>query len=373
MIGHGSRIPSIDGLRGIAALIVVIYHGSPTTFDQWDTFWYLRPGFLGVRLFFVLSGALISGLLWNMRDEGRTFGQTWRRFAYRRALRILPLAYLTMALIWWVGLPAMRETPGWYLTFTSNIGRSLYVEWPVGLGHFWTLAVEEQVYLLWPIGVLLVPVHRWPVVAIVLIIASPIARAYAWHVELWANGSATFLLLDGFAAGSLIAWSQRHYQGATMAVRLGAAGLVTIAFAMWLENNVGWAMVETGLVLCLAGIVGWAWCNPRQRVLSWAPLVWVGTISYGVYVWHEAAPTVIWHLGLLPFGNGWRMIGLKLACGLGVAALTWYGFERPINRLKDRASVRVARPTRQVSDPLLAHTQSRRWASALRASFRAQR
>ena len=328
-----TRIPSIDGLRGIAALTVVVFHGFVSTFEAWP--WWVNPGHLGVRLFFVLSGALISGLLWSMQEDGRTFGSTWRRFAYRRALRIFPLAYLAMALAWLAGLPAMREYPWAYLTFTNNTVPALDGDAGYGLGHLWTLAVEEQVYLGWPVLVLLVPFVRWPVVAIGLIVSAATLRAVVWAYA-WPFDQLPFTYLDGFAAGSLVTWSVRDGQASACGRWLVLVGAGLVAATAWAGSSPTDAALETGTILLLAALVGWAWTHPDAPILSWRPLVWVGTISYGVYVWHLVAPVLLERLGVPLPAFGFARCAWMLTCGIGVAALTWYGFERPLNRLKDR-------------------------------------
>ncbi len=97
-------------------------------------------------------------------------------------------------------------------------------------------------------------------------------------------------------------------------------------------------MLETGSVLTSAALVGWAWQRPTHALLSWAPLVWVGTISYRVYVWHESELALAYQMGLPVMPTGRAMFAWKLGLGIGCAALTWYAFERPINRLKDRVT-----------------------------------
>src|SRR5262249_9634937 len=121
---------------------------------------------LGVRLFFVLSGFLITGILLRCRDlaaassGGRS--RQLRLFYARRALRILPLAYVVVLAATFVNLPGMQETLPWHLRYTSNISFALHRDSSALSGHFWSLAVEEQFYLVWPCLILFLPYSKLP-------------------------------------------------------------------------------------------------------------------------------------------------------------------------------------------------------------------
>lgn len=324
-----TRNPSIDGLRGIAALLVIVFH----SFGGWMGAWpdLLLPGQIGVRLFFVLSGCLITNLLWSLKDQGGSFGQTWLTFAWRRALRIFPLAYLTLALCWLAGVPAMHEKPWWLLTFTTNIGMAVSDTWPDQLGLYWTLAIEEQFYLTWPLLVLLIDERHWPRVAWTLIGVAALSRWLAWTLEIPGYHWTPFYL-DGFAAGSLIAWAARAGVKTTL---MGWLGVALVAVSGPFDSNLHWTMQETGAVLVSAALVNYAWTRPAS-LLALRPIAWVGSISYGVYLWHAVGPTLLYQVGVPRFTNPWLTFALQAGLGIGLAALTWYGFERPINRLKDK-------------------------------------
>jgi len=327
-----TRLPSIDGLRGLAVLTVVVFHSFADRFADW--WWVLSPGYVGVRLFFVLSGALITSLLLDLRGQPRALRTFWTR----RALRIFPLAYFTMALAWVVGMPAMTEAGAWHLTYTNNIGYWLRDgDWPNGLGHFWTLAVEEHFYLAWPLLVFGLP-RRWlngtAIGVAIVALACRIVWADAWTGHGYVL---TPFALDSFAIGGLVALARRGAHAREAMQMLAFVGVALVAVTVWFRDDVNYAALETGMACLSAALVAWAWDHPQAVGLSWPPLVWVGTISYGVYVWHQAALAMLTHHGVLAIGYGWTLLGVELALGIGGAALTWYGFERPLNRLKDRA------------------------------------
>lgn len=337
-----TRIRSIDGLRGIAILLVLVQHGTPAIFEHWPMPY--SPGYTGVRLFFVLSGALITFVLCRAQLRAIQDNQApWIvlcQFYLRRSLRIFPLAYVAMAVMWWAGAPAMDRAV-WYLTYSANF-RALYEgEMPtLGLAHFWTLNVEEQVYLFWPIVLLFTPLRSWP-------------TQFAWFAGAAIAGRALWLLitpspsigmafahLDSFAAGGVIGWSAAMGRTVSpLVMTFSSVGLVTVTASLFGTSPVFVSAQELGLALLTASVVAWTWTRPRQRFLSLSPLVWTGVISYGLYVWHLCLHYLVTSSGLMvDQPSGIRRTVLMFALAYGGAITTWYGFERPINRLKERWS-----------------------------------
>ncbi|MGL6095124.1 MAG: acyltransferase family protein, partial [Fimbriiglobus sp.] len=150
-------IPQLDGLRTLAVLAVMIHHWAPRTTAKLA----FGPG--GVQLFFVLSGFLITGILVRARDRaptpaGRRFAL--RAFYARRFLRIFPLYYAVILAGCLADIPPFRSTVGWTATYLSNIYFFIRQEWHGPITHFWSLAVEEQFYLGWPLVVLFCPPAR---------------------------------------------------------------------------------------------------------------------------------------------------------------------------------------------------------------------
>jgi len=156
-------MPALDGLRGLAILGVFANHFGTFPGSQ-------ACGWLGICLFFVLSGFLITGILLGQREaialSGSTLWQSLAKFWVRRALRIFPLYYLALALILYFDVPTARDDAWWLVTYTHNFQVSLE-GWTGIYGHFWTLCVEEQFYLIWPIAALAMPL-RW------------MKRSYSW-------------------------------------------------------------------------------------------------------------------------------------------------------------------------------------------------
>src|SRR5262249_40880734 len=149
----GAYMPQLDGLRAVAVLAVVAHHTLPGPLVD-----ALNPGAAGVRLFFVLSGFLITGILLGCRESmaQQGAGQALASFYARRFLRIFPLYYFALAVVLLAGVQEARDGAAWHLAYLSNV-YGVRQGWLGSLAHFWSLAVEEQFYLVWPALVLSLP------------------------------------------------------------------------------------------------------------------------------------------------------------------------------------------------------------------------
>ena len=351
-------MPQLDGLRAVAIAAVLWQHGFPD-----GTAWVhaLPWGTAGVRLFFVLSGFLITGILLECRDladRGEVgTGHVLRRFYARRALRILPIYYGVLIVAAVFDLGPVREIWVWLATFTTNLYLAWQGDWLWGgfVNHLWTLAVEEQFYLLWPWVVIFVPRRR-----IDPVLLCAVASALLWRIASVALGhpaltTELFSLsaFDSLALGSLLASARRGGLGGAEGLRRLRAiclrcGGPLLALLMGLElasaaPGVRLVLVDFAMALFFTWLVDRAadgFGGATGRFLSWAPVRYLGQISYGVYVVHLFVRGTLATLvmqGLLPppANLGVRcleIVGLSIAVG----ALSWHFFERPINDLKRR-------------------------------------
>lgn len=353
----------LDGLRAIAVTGAIIQHYS------WGRIPLIFPwGVLGTRLFFVISGFLITGILMKSRAEVRQ-GQpvllAIRQFYGRRFLRILPIYYAAL-FGFWLGSHEFRSSHelGWFLTFAQNIKFAIAGEYTFAT-HLWTLAVEEQFYLFWPFLILLAP-RKWLIPSVLSVIAiGPLSRllgaAATLHqpIPFWLNVDVlTTSCLDTLAMGSLLAIAVHSRRLSSDPERLEmfapgvlangslAIGLPSIAIYVWLNytmafpeimivlRNLACALVFVWVVWrASTGFGGWV-----GRALSSAPLVYLGRISYGLYLYHFFLINPIrravarW---LPSFGpQSWLEVGLLVAASLGVASVSWFLLEKPINTLK---------------------------------------
>jgi peptidoglycan/LPS O-acetylase OafA/YrhL len=301
----------------------------------------LSIGRFGVDLFFVLSGLLITGILLDAKANGGTGWRTYGRpFYLRRALRILPLGFLALfiALIAFPALGIWHSAPFsqqvWYWTYLSNWYLGPRAESISRVGHFWSLAVEEQFYLCWPWVVLQLNRHQLTRVCLALVVLSPVLRFAADQLSLSVPRgyliAMTPLHMDGLGAGALLAILSRRAEGLNP-LRTWALILAPLGLA-WLTLT----EAISGAVLAFASIVTLTLTAPSasilQRLLNSRGLRWVGTVSYGLYVIHAPITADVREQGMGSLTN----LAITLPASLILAALCWYGFERPILRLKAR-------------------------------------
>ena len=342
-----SYVPELDGLRGLAVLAVVLYHCHTRLVGTW-IYGPLLWGWAGVNLFFALSGFLITSILIEARDKPDYF----RNFYARRALRIWPVYFLLLIVCytvpeWFLG-DTLAHQAHWktlvaYALFIQNLR---HTQLPGTLGPTWSLAIEEQYYLVWaPIVRFCRGRLNWllPVILILMVAASPVFRLSHAH---WLNTTHTLIHLDGIAMGSLLAlglYSLRIARRTWLWIGLAAAVLGFVAAGTIFG---GTSFLDTGLSLGFAGIVllavaGTGARNPLAGVLRRGPLAYYGKISYGLYMTHilvfvyfgsfDARLDDGHHLGIP--GN-LAIVALRLIASTVVATVLWYGFESQILKLK---------------------------------------
>jgi peptidoglycan/LPS O-acetylase OafA/YrhL len=337
--GDQARIKELDGLRGLAALAIVIFHAQPD---------WLPLGWVGVDLFFGLSGFLITSIVLK---HGQSAGFL-RQFYLRRGLRIWPIYYLTILcfIVLAHHLPQRCDWSGFWYDFTYTQDVPLY--WSSSapgfhgyLKHTWSLAIEEQFYLIWPVVVLLCGVRRLPILASGCVVISVMGRCLGWPASL------LLTRMDGLVLGGMLAaLLHRELVSRTRAgwlfgslVALGASATVLLAAMLHLSCKT-LAVSGAGLLainLAGMGVIGIvvtranaAWLAP----LRWGVLTYLGKISYGLYLYHyvilriSAGRLRLWAPWEMPVG---RQALTILLCFLA-ASLSWAFIEQPILRLKRR-------------------------------------
>jgi peptidoglycan/LPS O-acetylase OafA/YrhL len=342
----------LDGLRALAVTGVMVHHFLPGLTGSLDL------GLIGVKLFFVLSGFLITGILLTGRryvEEGwQTRRRTLHQFYWRRFLRIFPLFYLCLLVMWLLGVTDVREGLYWHLSYLSNFYFAQLGWLPAGTAHLWSLAVEEQFYLVWPALILLLP-RRWLLPALLAVIAvGPLFRYLGTIAAM--DGTTLYALpfgsLDSLGLGALIAYldqglSDRVAWRSTLKfLALGVAlpfflGLMAFDLDGRLRA-LEYALLDFFMSLVFAWLILGAksgYQNRFGKLLAWAPIVYIGRISYGLYVYHLFMPVILPDLPQwIAAGSAEYLPVISFLCYTGitvlVASLSWHLFEAPVNRLK---------------------------------------
>jgi peptidoglycan/LPS O-acetylase OafA/YrhL len=354
----------LDGLRALAVFAVVAEHMTPI--QHW--FRRMPCGVFGVQLFFVLSGFLITGILLRCRpdaDPRNTVGHSLWAFYGRRFLRIFPLYYLTLTILYLCNFPHLRETILWHVCYLSNVYYGLHDNWLGHLSHFWTLGVEEQFYLCWPLLILFLPRQALLPVTLSMVAVAPLYRAaMATFAPSWYLASVwvPFASLDSLTMGALLAlcgqpgWADFRQRSMRWMFWVGGP-LLAAVMCLQVAGIGRFGRLDT-VVLRFAMALFCFWLVGRTadglpgamgRVLTFAPIVYLGKISYGIYVIHNFVPDLLTWLATqtgLPLAvePGLLAIPVCLAVSTALASFSWYAFEAPLNALKVYFPYRSARP-----------------------------
>jgi peptidoglycan/LPS O-acetylase OafA/YrhL len=318
--------------------------------------WPVEAGWIGVDLFFVISGFLIAGILVDTRDDPDYF----RSFYARRVLRIFPLFYLfvggtllAFTLLARNGFVHEAGSPVWYLVQLGNLPEGLFGrDPPYWIAPVWSLAIEEQFYLTFPLLVHAVEprrLARWlfafAVVALVTRIVTSVAVPDRERVQ--------YLLtpcrLDTLATGCLLALFVRRPRFEDMCERLsrplatvvGIATAVAIATHLdrtsWFGRTLGYSVVALGF----GALVLLVTIHRDRRstvVLRFGPLRYLGKLCFGLYLLHRPADTLVSALAARAGADqlSWWLLPMKIAAAVGLATVSWRVVETPFLRLKDR-------------------------------------
>jgi peptidoglycan/LPS O-acetylase OafA/YrhL len=367
----GRHLPRLDGLRGVAIALVMLHHftiyGGMQPRQDVDRLFYAlgRSAWVGVDLFFVLSGFLITGILLDAEGDRGYF----RNFYARRSLRIFPLYYGVLIVAFWLVPLLIPSSPafgkevqaqGWYWAYLVNF-RTARDGWPgfPGLGHFWSLAVEEQFYLLWPAAIFLCSRLMVRRLCLGLILGSLTLRT---GLSLSGEHYAAYVLMparaDALAVGALLAatirdpisWTtvQRWARPVGMAAAASLLALFLVDGELDAERmavqTIGFTLIAAVCAALLVTAIEGETMSLTGRALASRPLRFLGRYSYGLYVFHHllvfGLAGHLLNVARMPRLAGSQIPGqllfLAVATGasIALALLSWHCLEQPFLRLK---------------------------------------
>lgn len=346
----GGYQPQIDGLRAVAIIAVLLHHFGLDIPD------FLEYGPISVRLFFALTGYFMTIWLWKAMDAARAAGiSAWREvpvFHARRLLRLCPPLYLSLLVAVLLGLPRVREDILWHVGFATNFYVMHTGYWPPVVSHLWSLAVQEQFYVLWPVLILLTPRRYFVRVLVGAAVAAFAWRfaCIAWDVNPVIRWTMLIGSLDSFATGALIAWLaggkvSRVLMTERQRWSIGLAAFACLMIARYLRYEPQGNLWVSTIEVFEAVFIGWVvastaqgWRGPIGRLLGSRWLGYLGKISLGIYLFH-----VLVHIVFGPLldrmaltahhGSLTRVLALVLI-SVAVAMASWHLFEKPLSRLK---------------------------------------
>jgi len=359
--------PHLDGLRALAILGILFEH-----FDL-PLPALLRCGPLSVRFFFVLTGYFITMSLWRVQGEIADRNEGFLplgRYYLARLLRTGPPFYFSLLLGALFGIEEVRTNFFWLATFQANNYIAWLGYWPDSISHYWSLAVQEQFYFLWPLVVLTLP-KRWfmPAMAAFIIFGLGFRivciTTYATTLARWVT---LFGCVDSFAVGALVAYLRQAqildsmWRSKTLrfAMPLIACGCFYLGRALMTlpEDNVWLALTESVDAVFLAWVLAASVTGMKGRyaqILSWAPLVYVGKISYGIYVYHVFIIVLVSPLlaayGMSEDHNVFGRIAILLALTLAMSSLSWHWLEQPFLAWKNAMSSGQKRMPKEAEEP----------------------
>ncbi|MGF6573236.1 peptidoglycan/LPS O-acetylase OafA/YrhL [Paraburkholderia sp. GAS333] len=359
-----NRIAGFDGLRAIAVLMVFFQHRLFGDIGE--------IGHLGVWIFFALSGFLIIGILSGQRARieagGSQFGAELKRFLFRRTVRIFPIYYLmlvVMCVLMALGFasPELASGMPFHFAYLSNIWiGSVLHSWPGRYSHLWSLAIEEQFYLVVAPLLLLLATRRhraacWAIVALGLFSLLAMRAAHWQEITIYTHPLTNFWLLALGGIGGLMV-AGKHQQARTRSW-LGhgiTLFVVCLALVALCATEPTWSQVDNPLLftaisgaygVCIAALVGSIACCRNAVVIGFLETRWLvsfGRISYGFYLYHNLIPDLTRNRhaealfgGTVPMWAHAAGIVASFAISLAIAVLSWRLIEEPVLRLKTRS------------------------------------
>ena len=369
-ISQNNYVKSLDGLRFLAVSLVLL--------DHWTNYKMGIPvSYFGVSLFFVLSGFLITGILLKAKAldlaQNRTHGRSLKLFYIRRTIRIFPVYYLVIFVLFLLNYDTIRTHVFWLVTYQTNNYIAFTSNWMGSFDHFWSLAVEEQFYLFFPFVIFYISNKSLPKVLLSLVFLSVGLRAwfyfqhYSWVIPFVLMPTS----LDALGLGGLLAYFVQNKPATplfkTQNLKIGLTisffllGLVlfllksdptphnfySVVLLRFFESLFSVFLIMSFIKIDDKSI----FTTVKKAIFENNVVVFIGKISYGIYIYHHFVYNFYYTKStdfipklLEKFNNFYVGIGdllfIKIAVlfliTVAISAASWYLFEKPINQLKER-------------------------------------
>jgi peptidoglycan/LPS O-acetylase OafA/YrhL len=331
-------MPQLDGLRVTAVFWVMIAH---YTESQTYGVYLLYLAHFGVTLFFVLSGFLIAQILMISRSTGQSLLQ----FYARRVLRIFPLYFFVLFMAYAFNIPECRKYLPYLITYTSNF-ITAYTQGDTGyMSHLWSLAVEEQFYVFFPFLILLVPKRHYLKSFFAIAFLALVSRVWVYFFTadnvktLWLSYMLTPCCLDSFAIGAILAYLRINQPERMNKILKNNILFILCALLCVIPALPGvypllrFVILRTAFSICCFWAIGKASSGSINgiagRFLNSRIIIYLGKISYGLYIYHQFMPWIFDHLPKFRHASFFYF-----PATIALASLSWYLLELPVNRLK---------------------------------------
>ncbi len=361
MSGHRGHLPAITGIRGIAALLIVVFHmflEFRKATGSGDAMPGMRFGWVGVDLFFVLSGFLLAWVLWSANKDPRS-PRLWKSYIVQRSLRIIPTYYVALlATMIMLGVFSLIvDRPGAFLMHLLLLQTFDPTSFNAVSPLYWTLVVELHFYLVLPFLLPLFSRRLWPYA-----LAAALLFTLAWRWVFYTPGTGLFLFympafLFHFALGVVVARFVIEGWRPRAPMLLASAGLLFLVVvplvtlipgntALQALNSLQANLLVRPLVAAGFALMIWSICSPTlgTKILSWRPFELTGNWSYSIYLIHIPLLVLLRHFPVLYEGAPWLYLGVGTTVSLIGGYLLYRLVEDPVNRFRYRLRSRQRAP-----------------------------